>query len=377
MTNKLKDLVSVLGVLYPGRIEQAEAIVAGLISGLPVFLMSPPGTAKTAMVETLSRYLLQDVSYFYYLLTRFTEPDELLGPLDINALRRGEYRRITSNKLPNADIAFLDEIFKASSAIRNTLLDIILNRRIVSDGKVIEIPLIALYTASNEVSDDEEDMAMYDRLVIRSFFGNSNELGYVIEKGILITAKGIASVVKKPVMNKDEVLEIQRRVREKSIEIARNGVKSKLVEAITALRSEGIDVSDRRAVQTVMVIAALSEIRGEMNPAIIADALMMTTPRVKDDIQVVEDVIEKMGFYASRETIEKLMSLIGEAKKLEEEYRNTGKIQILAALASIVKEVNSMALKTPYLPRSMVEEIQRIIVTYNEFVEEIKKLGGQ
>ena len=153
--------------LFVGRDFEIDAIIVSLISGEPSILVGPPGTAKTAMVEALAK--LVDARYFYYLLTRFTEPDELLGPLDIRALREGVYTRVTAGRLPEAEIAFLDEVFKASSAIRNALLDIILHRRFLNDGAYTKLPLLTLYTASNEVSADAEDQAFYDRLTIRCF----------------------------------------------------------------------------------------------------------------------------------------------------------------------------------------------------------------
>jgi len=163
----ITQIKSQLNSLFVGRENEITAVLAGLVSGEPTILVGEPGTAKTALIETLSKLI--NTKYFYYLLTRFTEPDELLGPLDVNALREGRYVRIVKNRLPEAEIVFLDEIFKASSAVRNILLDIILNKRYLNGGEYHKLPMLALYTASNEISTDEEDQAFYDRLVIRAF----------------------------------------------------------------------------------------------------------------------------------------------------------------------------------------------------------------
>ncbi|SRR5579875_737633 len=122
--NRLTELRDRLLNLFVQKEQEVTAALATLLSGEPCIFVGPPGTAKTMMIETLAKSI--SASYFYYLLTRFTEPDEIIGPLDISKLREGVYERIIKNKLPDSDIVFLDEIFKASSAIRNILLDIIL-----------------------------------------------------------------------------------------------------------------------------------------------------------------------------------------------------------------------------------------------------------
>ncbi len=166
----LKPIIEIRNKLlnmFTGRETEILATLTSLVSGEPLILVGPPGVAKTALIESLAKMI--NAKYFYYLLTRFTEPDELLGPLDIIALREGRYERITRNRLPEAEIVFLDEIFKASSAIRNILLDIILNKRYLNGTDYKKLSMISLFTASNEISTDAEDQAFYDRLTLRVF----------------------------------------------------------------------------------------------------------------------------------------------------------------------------------------------------------------
>ncbi len=88
----ISQIKTQLNALFVGRENEVLAILAGLVSSEPTILVGEPGTAKTALIEALSK--LMNAKYFYYLLTRFTEPDEPLGPLDVNALREGRYVRI-------------------------------------------------------------------------------------------------------------------------------------------------------------------------------------------------------------------------------------------------------------------------------------------
>ena len=378
LSEKLYDLKATLSTLFPGREEQAEVVVVGLATGLPVFLMSPPGTAKTAMIDTLSK-LVSGARYFYYLLSQYTEPDELLGPVDIRALREGIYKRNTQGKLPEAHIVFLDEIFKASSAIRNTLLDIILNKRVPNGNGYINIPLKALYTASNEISDDEEDQAIYDRFVLRSFFDYVSEdvLEKVIEVGVVFSNKPLESIIAKPVLTLEDVDKIQEIVKSRAITIAKNAkIRKTVVKVVAIMRQEGIEYSDRRVVQLFRVLAGLSMARKkfEPSPIEIGDAFLLTAPMTPEHIPDIEEVLQKSGLYASKEILEKLEQLVKEAENLLAQYRQERKVDQLIAIGDVVKEINKVIQGATRLPKSLVKRIENIIDQYNKEVEELQKI---
>jgi len=289
--DSLNELRAKLADMFVGREQEIDAVVASLISGEPAILVGPPGTAKTALVEALAR--LVNARYFYYLLTRFTEPDELLGPLDIRALREGRYARVTAGRLPEAEIAFLDEIFKAGSAIRNTLLDIILYRRFLNDGAYVRLPLITLYTASNEVSTDAEDQAFYDRLTIRCF------VKYVepaLWEELLVKGTKLATEPAdlSPVMTADQVREYKEAVDRRATEIlADPDLRSKIVAALAELKGRNLELSDRRKVKLVVVAAAYSILNAEQKPTVdsVADALEVVAVHSEDDRRKVEEAI--------------------------------------------------------------------------------------
>ncbi len=112
-----------------------------------------------------------DASYFERLLTRFTVPEELFGPLSINGLEEDRYERLTTAYLPTASIAFLDEIFKANSAILNALLTLLNERELDNGAKRVRTPLVAVIGASNELPDGEELDALFDRFLLRLHVG--------------------------------------------------------------------------------------------------------------------------------------------------------------------------------------------------------------
>ncbi|MBC7475970.1 MAG: AAA family ATPase, partial [Candidatus Sericytochromatia bacterium] len=127
-----------------------------------------PGTAKSLLVSVFCEGLgLKQQEYFEYMLTKFTEPSEVMGPVDISALKQGSFIRKTKGHLPEAKIAFLDEIFKANSAILNMLLTIINERKYYQEGSPLPVPLIMLFAASNEIPDFTEFDALKDRFILK------------------------------------------------------------------------------------------------------------------------------------------------------------------------------------------------------------------
>lgn len=137
-----------------------------MLSGEHVVLLGPPGTAKSLLARTICE-IIQDGHYFDYLLTRFTTPDEIFGPLSIKKLEQDIYERQTDSYLPASHIAFLDEIFKANSSILNSLLTLINERMFHNGSQLMKVPLISIFGASNETPEDETLGALYDRFLVR------------------------------------------------------------------------------------------------------------------------------------------------------------------------------------------------------------------
>jgi MoxR-like ATPase len=163
-TKVLKSVAKLQRGLLERDMEVRLMLLAALC-GEHLLLLGPPGTAKSELSRRLSS--LTGGEYFERLLTRFSVPEELFGPLSIKGLERDEYNRKTEGYLPTAEVAFVDEIFKANSAILNALLTL-LNERLFDNGTDrLPVPLLCLVGASNELPESEELDALYDRFLIR------------------------------------------------------------------------------------------------------------------------------------------------------------------------------------------------------------------
>src|SRR5204862_4638974 len=157
-----------LGRFFVQKQDLIDLMLVAAIAQEPLLLVGPPGTAKSDLVLKFKDALgLGEDDYFEYMLTRFTEPSEIIGPIDISLLREGRYIRREQGKLPTARLAFLDEIFKSNSAILNILLTIINEKKFYQDGVPEAVPVRVLFAATNEIPEQGELAALKDRFVLK------------------------------------------------------------------------------------------------------------------------------------------------------------------------------------------------------------------
>lgn len=222
-----------------------EALELAYHSEEHLLMLGPPGTAKTMLAESFAGVV--GASFFHRLLHQFTEPEELLGPIDIQAYKQGRYERLVDGFLPTAEVVFLDEVFKSSSAILNMLLDAMEYRRIlISPTQQLRLPLRMLIGASNEYPADNAGLAAFaDRFL---FVVNVQYVSDDLFRDLL-TGGGEQLSIRQPqtlipqVSVSDEVLELMLSLRRE-------------------LRSEGVIPSDRRWVKSMKVLRVSAALRG-------------------------------------------------------------------------------------------------------------------
>ena len=157
-----------LGRHFVGRQEVIDLMVSSALAQQPLLLLGPPGTAKSELVVKFKDALgVSDEDYFEYLLTRFSEPSEIFGPIDIKELREGRYLRRDQGKLPSAQIVFLDEVFQSNSAILNSLLSVINEGKFYQDGRPQQVRMKLLFGAANQLPDHPELAALKDRFPLK------------------------------------------------------------------------------------------------------------------------------------------------------------------------------------------------------------------
>ncbi len=264
LPSRLAQLGRALEARFLGKDEVIRLLLVATIAGEHAVLIGPPGTAKSALIRTFARML--NAQYFEYLLTRFTEPNEIFGPVDIGAFREGRYERRTEGMLPTAEIVFLDEVFKSNSAILNALLTLLNERRFTSGGQVMRCPLLSAFGASNEVPGDETLTAIYDRFILRIRNDNLDAYHFqdLLQKGLQNEIVQLTDAPVQTLVTARELAEVQRGLlgRTRFSEEFFSQYKSLVFQ----IRAEGVSVSDRRVVKLLKLFAASAYLDGRPQP---------------------------------------------------------------------------------------------------------------
>jgi MoxR-like ATPase len=253
------EVIEVLKQRFVGRDEVIDLIALAVVAGEHLFLHGPPGTAKSALIRQFAQAVRG--TYFEYLLTRFSEPNELFGPIDLVRLREGTVATVTTGMLPEAEFVFLDELFNANSAILNNLLTV-LNERIYRRGaEVHRLPILSLFSASNHLPDDQALKALFDRFLLRCHVDNLRR-----EAMPQLLTAGWALENPQPIVTSvtaEDLREVGRQV----YAVDLTPLTQRYTELVFRVRDLGIALSDRRAVKVMKLVAASALLCGRMRAA--------------------------------------------------------------------------------------------------------------
>lgn len=253
LQSRFAELEDVLNIEVLERRHEIRALQLAMIAGVHIFLLGSKGVAKSLLIDRTCAYI-SGVRKFKKMMTRFTTPEEVNGPIMLSGLERDEFIRKIEGYLPTAQLAFLDEGFKANSSILNALLMAINERQYEHGTDLISIPLATMFIASNELPQDESLGALYDRLLFR------------FEVQPIRDASNFARMLKtvRPenptaILTWDEILVAQK-------EAAQVVVPDSVIDAVTGLRRDlrekGIESSDRRFVESLKVVRAAAWLDG-------------------------------------------------------------------------------------------------------------------
>ena len=277
-----------------------KACWAALLSKHHVLLLGEPGTAKSAITSAICKRI-KGASYFERLLTRFSTPEELFGPISLKGLENDEYRRVTTRKLPEAHIAFVDEIFKGNAAILNSLLTAVNERVFDNDKDRVAIPLLSIFGASNELPQEEELAALYDRFILRF------DVKYIQESrnwcSLIASAVTTTRAAGGPTTITLEELDLAQ------IDVAGVKFPTSVIDTMRdikmTLEREGVIASDRRWKQTVRVLQAWAWLDGrdevnEQDLELLCDMLWQEPEQRKTLVSKVLSVTNPLDLEATR-----------------------------------------------------------------------------
>jgi len=321
---------TILENLNKGIYEKEEVIalaLLGAISGESIFLLGPPGVAKSLIARRLKN-IFKDGKAFEYLMSRFSTPDEIFGPVSISKLKNEDkYIRLTENYLPNADIVFLDEIWKAGPSIQNTLLTVINEKLFRNGDKDEKIKMKSLISASNELPTQNEGLeALWDRFLIRYFVDGITENDNFFDMIAGNTSIEDDTIDKELKITDEEYQKWQEKILKVKIpDEVKNVIKAirfYLDEYNTKNENEYIYISDRRWKKVVKILktSAFMNNRDEIN---LMDIFLIVHLIWDNDKQIdkVKEMVAKAVKEHSYSEKSGVDAIIKNIKELEEEIK--------------------------------------------------------
>ena len=348
---KMSQIFVEMNNLFVERDELIKLMELAIVTGTNLLMLGPPGSGKSALTyEMCGR--IENANYFQWMLNKTSDPSEILGPFSVKEMENDKFMRITTGKLPEAHIAFMDEIFKSNAPTLNALLTIMNEHIFYNDGKPVEVPLISMFGASNEPPEDESLDAMYDRFIFRMNVQYIHDAANKkrMHSNYVDSRAGLLNMVNKTTITLEEVQTLQATA--KTVKVPKD-IINKFIRLISDLDRQAVHISDRRQNECFKVMQGSAVLAGRNNvtlddfksliyvlwekeehiPLIESSILKMVNPyddrfkelkenfnQVKTDIESITDSSQKSKkAIESKGVIEKIASktnkLINEATK--------------------------------------------------------------
>ena len=312
MKQRIENLLEQLNKGIWEKDSEISLSLLAALAGESIILLGPPGVAKSMVARRL-KLAFEGAKSFEYLMSRFSTPDEIFGPVSISRLKKNDvYERAIEGYLPTADVVFLDEIWKAGPAIQNTLLTVINEKLFRNGANEIKLPLKLLIAASNELPAKGEGLeALWDRFIIRlecqPIFNEQSFNAMLLDKGEAENC----TIDKDVQITNEEYAEWQKQIAE--IELSKEILKAvnNIRHALRTVNVEGdeelhnIYISDRRWKKIVRLIRTSAFIN-DRKEATLADLLpayhcLWQEPEERDAVRLIviqslfDDIAKKMA----------------------------------------------------------------------------------
>jgi len=367
---RLLAVEKTLNSLVIGHEDFIKALMLAAVSGEHIVVIGPPGTAKSYTVRAFANLL--NAKFYSYLLTKFTSFDEIFGTVDIISLTKGEYKRNWS-RIINSEFLFLDEIFKANSAILNALLSL-LQERVVYDpmtGQPIQASVWTAIGASNEAPEDPELLALYDRFAVKVFIDYISD-----DAGLLraIQARWLSTNNLAPTASMQDI----RVLNEYALNLFRARVKDlgeiwklyhvNVVPVVKKLRESGVLVSDRTIIEKLpKLYSAFLALYGVTVDNVMGAAydLLLYMARNREELRSIKKAIE--------DALGEVAELARKLEKAKEMLRARDLKNAKEVLKEIMSYDISRLERTPWLkPR-----VEAIIASARHYLDTIAQIEEQ
>lgn len=290
---KMSQIFVEMNNLFVERDELIKLMELAIVTGTNLLMLGPPGTAKSAITYELCGRI-ENANYFQWMLNKTSDPSEILGPFSVKEMENDKFMRITTGKLPEAHIAFMDEVFKSNAPTLNALLTIMNEHIFYNDGKPVEVPLISMFGASNEPPEDESLDAMYDRFIFRMNVQYIHDAANKkrMHSNYVDSRAGLLNLVNKTTITLAEVQALQAAA--KAVKVPKN-IINKFIRLISDLDRQAVHISDRRQNECFKVMQGSAVLAGR-NSVTLDDfkSLAYVLWEKEEHIPLIESSILKM-----------------------------------------------------------------------------------
>lgn len=290
---KMSQIFVEMNNLFVERDELIKLMELAIVTGTNLLMLGPPGTAKSAITYELCGRI-ENANYFQWMLNKTSDPSEILGPFSVKEMENDKFMRITTGKLPEAHIAFMDEVFKSNAPTLNALLTIMNEHIFYNDGKPVEVPLISMFGASNEPPEDESLDAMYDRFIFRMNVQYIHDAANKkrMHSNYVDNRAGLLNLVNKTTITLEEVQALQAAA--KTVKVPKD-IINKFIRLISDLDRQAVHISDRRQNECFKVMQGSAVLAGR-NSVTLDDfkSLVYVLWEKEEHIPLIESSILKM-----------------------------------------------------------------------------------
>lgn len=358
---KFNSLESELQSFFFERDDEIRGLLCAVLSNEHLLLVGVPGTAKSLLARTLCNAL--HMKFFQWLLTKFTTPEEIFGSISLKALEQGKYQRITKNKLPECNIALIEEVFYANSSILNALNTIMNERLFFNDSLATTVPLISVIGTTNIIPEEKELQAFYDRFLLRFV------VNYIVEDASFVKMMK-ANILDTKTSMKFEELKLAQ---DKVVKIDISSIIDHLLIIRNKLKEKSIIVSDRRFKQSIKVLQAHAFLNGhkavETSDLNILKHVYWTN---QNEMKEIELIILSIANPYEKELLilrEQYDSIIEE---IDPNMNNTQKV---AVGSEIISKLNDLKVKTTKFgdEAKTMNYSNKNFITFEKLIEEKTK----